>query len=119
MTNEERTYHGRVMDTDHPTGCVAMTWQDAERMEKRNEACGWGFTMAKCLHFLANHMDADYAHHNEEDKEKFLSAIAEKEMIEWRLEDANFHTFCGLLHDNKYAEALAWIAKEYCEMEVQ
>ena len=116
---EERTYHGKVMDTDHPNGCVAMTWQDAERMEKYNEKNGWGYSLAKCLHLLADHMECDEAIEDEEDEEKVNWCKAKIEMIEWRLEDANFHTFCGLLHDGKYNEALAWIAKEYCEMEVK
>ena len=110
-------YFGKEMEGIHPVGCIAMTWEDAERMAKRNEKDGWGFDMAKCLHFLANHMDADNV--DEGDNEQLMSAIATKEMIEWRLEDANFHTFCGYLHNNEYAHALAWIAKEYCDMEVQ
>ena len=111
-------YHGRKMETIHPEGCVAMTWADAERMEKRNEANGWGFGMADCLRMLADHMDADEARNEVTDDEKFLFATAKMEKIEWRLEDANFHTFHKMLHDGEYVKALAWIAKEYCEMEV-
>lgn len=114
----EMMYHGRKMETIHPEGCKAMTWADAERMDKRNADHGWGFGMADCLRMLADHMDAEMARHEVTDKEKFLSATAKMEMIEWRLEDANFHTFHKMLHDGEYVKALAWIAKEYCEMEV-
>lgn len=106
-------YHGRKMKTIHPEGCVAMTWADAERMEKRNEAHGWGFGMADCLRMLADHMDAEKARHEVTDNEKFLFATAKMEKIEWRLEGANFHTFCKLLRGNEYTKALEWITKTY------
>lgn len=97
-------YYEKEMDTIHPNGCVAMTWEDAEAMEKLNNENGWGFGMSDLLRLVADHMDAREFDDHEHDRIM--------EMIEWRLTDANFHTFCELLHDNKYDNAVEWIMKE-------
>ena len=106
-------YHGKEMTTIHPSGCVAMTWEDAERMEKRNEACGWGFTFANCLHFVADHMEANECLERNAMRDKHIVAKLKQEMIEWRLEDANFHDLCGFLHECEYAVAIDWAIKDY------
>ena len=111
------TSFGKKMPTIHPNGCEAMTWEDAERMEKRNEQHGWGFTAADCLRLTAKHMDADFAHHYEEDPDKAMAALAEKEMIEWRLTDANFHTFCGYLREGNYNGAVKWVLSDMMDTE--
>ena len=109
-------YYEKEMETIHPEGCIMLTWEDAERMEKRNYKNGWGFSMADCLHKLATHMEAQET--IDEDDSKAPLAILEQEKIEWRLEDANFHEFRTLLHDNQYIKALAWIAKQFTDLEV-
>ena len=106
------TYFGREMSTDHPTGCTAMTWEDAEAIAKLNEENTWGFTDAELLHLVADYMDADKKHKSTANARELMSALREKEMIEWRLEDCNFHTLCKLLHDGKYTEAIKWIMTE-------
>ena len=106
-------FHGKEMPTIHPEGCKAMTWEDAERMEKRNADHGWSIDFTTAIRMLADHMDAYTASLTEKDAEKVECAIAKYEMIEWRLADANFHGFCKLLHENKYAEAFKYIDDEY------
>lgn len=110
------TYYGKEMPTIHPEGCKSMTWEDAELMEKRNEECGWGFSMPKCLHFIANHMEANHTMAlpivTDDDKQRYYNARGEQEKIEWRLTDANFHTLCKLLHDGDYKSATEWVLKE-------
>lgn len=109
----EMMYHGEKMESVHPNGCVAMTWADAERMELLNKEHGWGLGMADCIRMLSDHMDAENARHEVTDSEKFLFATAKMEKIEWRLEDANFHTFHKHLHGKEYENALAWITKTF------
>ena len=95
-------YYEKEMPTIHPKGCVAMTWEDAEEMESLNADCGWGFGLSNCLRFLSDHMDAF-------DKGDYLTA----EKIEWRLDDANFHTFSKHLNEHSYDYALNWIYNTY------
>ena len=101
------TYHGKAMENIHPEGCVALTWEDAEKMEKLNSENGWGFSDADLLRLIADHMDANFA---VEDGEEPLEHNLKMESIEWRLEDANFHTLCGLLNAKDYNEAIRWVS---------
>lgn len=106
------TYHGREQKTIHPTECKAMTWEDAEKMEKLNQECGWGFSTPDLLRFTADHMDA-YMDINEAfSSERILEGLRTIECIEWRLTDANFHTFCEALHAHEYNKAINMIAND-------
>lgn len=102
-------YYNKEMENIHPEGCVALTWEDAEKAERENEACGWGFSTPDCLRFIADHMDANYA---VEDGEDPTEHYRKQEWIEWRLEDANFHTLCGHLNAHDYNEAIKWVAED-------
>ena len=106
------TYYGEEKKTEHPYGCKVMTWEDAEEMSNLNAKCHWGFSAWDCLRFLADHMEAnsDVEHGNDP-----LEAYKCMECIEWRLEDANFHTFNGFLHAHEYDKALAWIGEDYAD----
>ena len=103
-------YYGKEMDTIHPEGCVAMTWEDAEEMEKLNSKCNWGFSTADCLRFIADHMEA-HIDAEQEDKDPH-NAYKHMECIEWRLEDANFHTLHGFLATYDYKKAIEWVAAD-------
>ena len=105
-------YYGKEMDSIHPEGCIAMTWEDAEEMAKANHDCGWGFSVPDQLRFIADHMDANY---DVKDGNDPLEAYRCMEKIEWRLEDANFHTLCGFLHDHEYIKAIKYIGEEYSD----
>ena len=104
-------YHGKEMPKIHPEGCKAMTWEDAERMEKENQENGWGFSTPDLLRLIADHMDGNYMVGDGEE-EKGLKMM---ECIEWRLEDANFHTLCGYLNERDYKKAVAYVVKEWWE----
>ena len=93
--------------------CVAMTWGDRDNLARLNEECCWGFKASDCLRFLADHMDAHWDAENGNDP---LEAYRMMESIEWRLEDANFHTFNGFLASHDYASAINWIIKDYDEL---
>lgn len=102
-------YYGKEMPTIHPEGCTAMTWEDAEAMNKLNQENGWGFSMPDLLRLLADHMEAyDFGYNGIPEEE----AKRTQEKIEWRLEDANFHKLCALLHDNDYVKASEAITEE-------
>lgn len=101
------TYYGKKMPTDHPEGCVAMTWKDAEEMDALNKENGWGFSNSDLLRLIADHMDA---HFDVEDGNDPMEARKKMECIEWRLTDANFHTLCAHLHKHDYREAIKWFA---------
>ena len=103
------TYYGRTMDTEHPTNCVALTWEDAEKAEKLNAECGWGFSASDCLRFIADHMEAYTDTENGNDVTETYRCM---ESIEWRLIDANFHTLSQHLGFYNYKEAIEWVMKE-------
>ena len=94
-------------------GCVVMTKADAEEMNRLNEKCGWGFSAMDCLHFLADHLGANVTRKFSTEPDEVMEAIRTMEKIEYRLEDANFHEFCGLLSDHDYNGAMEWIRKDY------
>ena len=105
-------YYEKEMTTEHPVGCAVMTWEDAEAMEKLNAECGWGFNHIDCLRFIITHEEA-YNKINVDSMEAYRTM----ECIEWRLEDANFHMLCGLLHKYNYKGALEWVMKTYYKEE--
>ena len=105
-------YFNREMPEDRPTGCVAMTWEDAEEMEKLNNENGWGFSDSDLLRLIADHMDAYLDNLQATDNVEIMKSIATMEKIEWRLTDANFHTFCKMLNEHKYKEATLHVANE-------
>ena len=100
------TYHGKDMTTVHPEGCVSMTWEDAEAMDKLNQENGWGFSDSDLLRLVADHIDA---HHDETDGEDVFKAYKTMECIEWRLTDANFHSLVKMLSAHDYANAVRLI----------
>lgn len=63
---------------------------------KPNEECGWGFNKEDCQKFLEEHKKGD---------------MRTRYIIEERLEDANFHTFCGLLCAKDYNGAEEYLKK--------
>ena len=104
------TYHGKKMETIHPYECVALTWEDAEKAEKLNAENKWGFTTPELLHMVADHMDATVKADTGID---VVDSYRKAEFIEWRLEDANFHTFCHALNVKDYKKAIQWVANEF------
>lgn len=102
-------YYEAEMTTIHPEGCVALTWEDAENAEKENYDCGWGFSAPDLLKFITDHMNAEYAVEDGEDPYKHYLT---QERIEWRLEDANFHRLCEMLHTHNYKKATEWVASD-------
>ena len=102
-------YYEKEMGTTSPEGCIAMTWEDAEAVEKQNKENGWGFSAPDLLRLIADHMDATY---KEEDGEDPFELYRTQEKIEWRLEDANFHTLCKFLKLHSYKEAITWVATD-------
>ena len=105
-------YYNQEMPEVHPTGCVAMTWKDAEEMEKLNNENGWGFSDSDLLRLTADHMEAYLNHMEATDNAEILKHVAIMEKIEWRLTDANFHKLCGALNEHKYKTALNAIAED-------
>lgn len=103
-------YYEAEMTTERPSTCLAMTWEDAEKMEKLNQECGWGFSTPDLLRFIADHMEAHDESEEETDPAKLNEHFRKMECIEWRLTDANFHTFCEMLKSQDYYKALNAIA---------
>ena len=95
------------------SGCIVMTEADAEEMQNLDEKCGWGFSAMDCMRFLADHMDANAIRKFSVEPNEVMEAIRTEEKIEFRLEDCNFHTFCGMLHDGKYDDAYKWIREDF------
>ena len=104
-------YYEKEMETIHPTGCKVLTWEEAEDAEKQNEECGWGFSVEDEMDFLIDHIRA-YIFILKNGDDTAENATREMEWIEWRLEDANFHTFCELLHKHDSDGAYAWIKED-------
>ena len=102
-------YYDREMDTIHPDNCVALTWEDAEYAEELNRACGWGFSAPDMLRFIADYMDAFCDSEEETDADNSMKDYLVMERIEWRLEDANFHTLCEFFHAHKFTDAVVWV----------
>ena len=100
-------YYGKEMETEHPTDCVALTWEDAEKAEKENEECGWSFGTPELLRMVTKHMVANNA---AEYGINLHDNYREMEYIEWRLEDANFHFISASLADREYDKVLLHIA---------
>ena len=72
-------------------GCNAMTYGDMDKMNALNYKNGWAFSLAELERLGTMHKKA-----REEGN------IRRMEMIEYRLEDCNFHTECALLSDGDY-----------------
>ena len=94
--------------------CVAMTWADVDKMNELNRKCGWGFDKKDCNEFLFNHMKSYISVLKTED-DTAKNGARKMEMIEYRLEDANFHSFCHMLHTHDYGRAKDWIEEEYAD----
>lgn len=70
-----------------------MTRADERRMVELNKKHGWGFTRKEMLRLI-----------NDYEKAYHAGNTRRMECIEFRLEDANFHTEGELLADKKFAE---------------
>lgn len=93
-----------------------LTEKDMEICSRENQKNSWGFNERMLRYQLDKHRKAwvnlkglDEGRH---DKQifKYERDIA---MVEERLEDANFHTFCNLLSQHDYEDAKQWIRNEY------
>lgn len=62
------------------------------------EEKGYGFSLADCLHMIADHMEKDEL---------------TKEKIEFMLEYCNFHELYNHLHNGNYDYALNWVYNDY------
>ena len=69
------------------TTCFLTKAERRKYIAKPNEECEWGFSKKDCQKFLEEHKKGN---------------IKTQYIIEERLEDANFHTFCGLLCAKDY-----------------
>ena len=76
-------------------GCVAMTFDDAKRMDTASKRAGWGLTIDNLKRIIRKHKKA-----------RECGDIRTMEMIEYRFEDCNFHTINDSIHDGLYDEAL-------------
>ena len=103
-------YYEEEMTDIHPKGCKAMTWEDAEEVEKLNQLNGWGVSASDALRFVADHMDAYLDSEEETKPENIERCVRVMERIEWRLTDANFHSFCKALKEHDYHKAIKMIA---------
>ena len=105
-------YYGVEQESIHPVGCKAMTWEDAEAMEELNAKHSWSFSIADEAKIVMKHKNYQKIVKSSEDEAERNNAIAEQEKIEWRLEDANFHTLCRFLRARRYLEAMEYVIKE-------
>lgn len=103
-------YYGIEMEAEHPYGYEEMTWKDAEEVEELNRECGWSFGLNNTLRLLADHMDACDCENRGIPRNEAKRTM---EKIEWRLKDANFHTFANALHTFDYNKALEIIVDEF------
>ena len=72
-----------------------MTDTDADAMTDENARNGWCITTQELRKLSDQHKEARAA-----------GDARTMSMIEYRLEDINFYTIAGLLHDGKYNEAV-------------
>lgn len=79
-----------------------MTQADMRRMMALNMKSGWAFSKDDLLKLLSNYIKAYIA-----------DDVRKMEMIEFRLEDANFHTECGHLADKEFTEYVEFVKEEY------
>ena len=112
-------YYEKEMNTIHPTGCVGMTWEDAEAVEKINADNGWGISFADSLRMIADHMEANEKRTTSNEPDVVMNAHRVMEMVEWRLTDANFHSLAHFLHSNNYEGAIKFVTEDYFETEVK
>ena len=76
-----------------------MTKADRRKyITKPNYNCDWGFNKEDCQKFLEEHKKGN---------------MRTRYIIEERLEDANFHTLCGLLSNMEYDKAMKYIEEDY------
>ena len=94
--------------------CKAMTYGDVEELGQMNAKCKWSFSEEDCKDFLFSHMNAliFVLKHGDDTA---MNGTRDMEMIEYRLEDANYHTLAKLLHENDYEGASVWITEEYMD----
>ena len=104
------TFFGKEMEGIYFEGCKAMTWEDAEEMGRLNAENGWSFSTEDLNELLFSHMLAYIFVLKGDDTAN--NGTREMEMIEYRLEDANYHTFANLLHRHEYEDAKAWMYEE-------
>ncbi len=71
-----------------------LTDKDIQHIYELNRKHGWGFTYQALRTLTTKH-----------EKARQRQDYKTMEAIEWRLEDANFHSLNGLLWQGKYEEA--------------
>ena len=76
-------------------GYTAMTEADANRMIAANKKAGWGFTIDNLVRLIRKHKKASEC-----------GDVRTMEMIEFRLDDCNFHTEAGFISEGLYDKAI-------------
>ena len=74
-------------------GYEVLTREAAKRAYRANKENGWGISAEQLARLNREHRKA------RERSDKMTM-----ELIEYRLEDINFHNECSLLHEGKYGE---------------
>lgn len=80
----------------------------------KNKKSDWAFTNAQLRYFLRRHKQA-YVNNRGFDfrqEKEILANERRMAMISYRLDDANFHTFAGLLDRHEYNKAEEWIEED-------
>ena len=91
-----------------------LTGTDERICERQNKQNDWGFSTAQLMRLMREHKHAyvanlglDFRH----EKEIFANE-RRMAMISYRLDDANFHKFAGLLDRHEYDAAAQWIRED-------
>ena len=75
-----------------------LNQKDINRLWNLNKKNGWGFSSQQILTMATKHMKA-----------RQIGNLKAMEEIEYRLEDANFHTECNMLRCGQYNELKSMI----------
>ena len=86
-----------MFDSQYPH----MSKKDADRIRRINAKNGWGITYRALLRLCREHEQAFHS-----------GDLRKMEMIEYRLEDINFHSECAMLSNGEYFKARQKIRAE-------
>ena len=75
-----------------------LSQKDMKRLWNLNKKNGWGFSKQQLLTMTTKHIKA-----------RQTGNLKAMEEIEYRLEDANFHTECSMLRSGRYNELRSMI----------
>ncbi|MDY6280793.1 MAG: hypothetical protein SPL63_11825 [Roseburia faecis] len=92
-----------------------LTETDERICERQNKRNDWGFSAAQLMRLMREHKRAYVANLGldfRQEKEIFANE-RRMAMISYRLDDANFHEFAGLLDHHEYDEAKNWIREDF------